>query len=111
MGSDERRGARRFHLNLPLVVKTPEKTPESQQSVAYTRDVSFRGLYFTVDEQFQAGSSVEFVITLPQEITSAGEVRLRCIGHIVRVERPEQRGNWGIAAKIDRYEFLSDEPE
>ena len=69
-----------------------------------TRDVSFRGLYFLIDADFEPGSSIEFILTLPREITMAGDVHIRCFAEIIRVE--PHNGRRGIAARIDRYEFL-----
>ena len=69
-----------------------------------TRDVSFRGLYFWVDADLAPKSSIEFILTLPREITMAGDVYIRCFAEIVRVEPRE--GRQGIAARIERYEFL-----
>jgi hypothetical protein len=101
--SIERRASRRFTMTLPLTVRTngPEGGIERQ---GQTRDVSFRGLYFLVDANFEPGTSIEFILTLPREITMAGDVHIRCFGQIVRVE--PHNGRRGIAARIDRYEFL-----
>lgn len=69
-----------------------------------TRDVSFRGLYFVSESNFEVGSKIEFVLTLPKEITLATDVQIRCSGLVVRVDpRSEQAG---IAARIEKYEFL-----
>ncbi len=72
---------------------------------AFTRDVSYRGLYFLSDADFEVGSEIEFVIVLPQQVTRSGDVNIRCQGKIVRVE-PTENGRVGIAAKIARYEFM-----
>lgn len=99
----ERREARRFTMTLPLrVFPHEERGPELK---AQTRDVSYRGLYFLAEAKFDVGSSIEFVITLPEQVTQSGDVNIRCHGQIVRVE-PSDNGHVGIAAKIDRYEFL-----
>jgi hypothetical protein len=99
----ERRTSRRFVMNLPLTVR-----PAGQEGVAdqqgETRDGSFRGLYFLADASFEAGTPIEFVLTLPKEITMAGDVHIRCFGRVVRVE--DLDGRRGIAARIERYEFL-----
>ena len=101
--SSERRASRRFTMTLPLKVRAsgPDGGIERQ---GQTRDVSFRGLYFLVDADFETGSSIEFVLTLPREITLAGDVHIRCFAQIIRVE--PHNGGRGIAARIDRYEFL-----
>lgn len=72
---------------------------------AHTRDVSYRGLYFLAESKFEIGSEIDFVITLPQQVTQSGDVNIRCQGKIVRVE-PTDNGRVGIAAKIARYEFM-----
>lgn len=98
----ERRVARRFSMTLPLRVFPHESNVELK---AQTRDVSYRGLYFITDAKFDVGNLIDFVITLPEQVTQSGDVNIRCQGLIVRVE-PSSNGTLGIAAKIERYEFL-----
>jgi hypothetical protein len=100
----ERRAARRFSMNLPLIVRySGQQGPVERQGS--TRDVSFRGLYFLIDTHLDPDAAIEFVLTLPKEITLAGDVLIRCYGRVVRVERHNSR--CGVAAKIERYEFLN----
>lgn len=99
----DRRNARRFNMTLPLLVRFSHNGT-TEEKAAHTRDVSFRGVYFMMEAPPEEGSTVEIVLTLPQQITLAGEVRIRCAARILRVEaRDELRG---VAASIDRYEFL-----
>jgi hypothetical protein len=100
----ERRVARRFTMTLPLRVLSRET--QGHELEARTRDVSYRGLYFLAETRFETGSDIDFVITLPQQVTQSGDVNIRCQGQIVRVE-PTDNGRMGIAAKIERYEFMS----
>lgn len=99
----DRREARRFTMSLPLRVLPREAQGSELQ--AQTRDVSYRGLYFVADTNFEIGGEIEFVITLPQQVTQAGGVDIHCRGTIVRVDS-SPNGRRGIAAKIERYEFL-----
>ena len=99
----DRREARRFTMSLPMRV-LPRAAKERELD-AQTRDVSYRGLYFLTDADFEVGSEIEFVITLPQQVTQSGDVNIRCQGEIVRIE-PTGNGKVGIAAKIARYEFI-----
>src|SRR5271154_1060642 len=104
MGHDvERRAARRFTMSLPLKVRfaTDSGAPELPGE---TRDISFRGLYFLSGAMVEKGNKIEFVLTLPQQITLAGDVHIRCYARVLRVEPQDQRR--GVAARIDRYEFL-----
>jgi hypothetical protein len=99
----ERRAARRFSMLLPLKVRfsAQDNVLETQGE---TRDVSFRGLYFLIEASVDAGAAIEFVLTLPQQITLAGDVHIRCYARVLRVE--PHNGRRGVAARIDRYEFL-----
>jgi PilZ domain len=100
---EERREARRFTMSLPMRVLPREA--KGHELDAHTRDLSYRGLYFLTDAQFEIGNEIEFVITLPQQMTQAGDVNIRCLGEVVRIE-PTENGRVGIAAKIARYEFV-----
>ncbi len=103
MNEMERRMSRRFNMNLPLMIRFQNGSLKVHQE-ARTRDVSFRGLYFVIDSAFQAGMPVEFVLTLPKEVTMTRDVNIHCFGRVIRVE-PQRRAS-GVAARIERYEFL-----
>ena len=99
----ERRASRRFTMSLPVHVRH-EGPAERVELRAVTRDVSFRGLYILADSNFPAAASIEFILTLPREITMAGDVHIRCFAQVVRVE--EHESTRGVAARIERFEFL-----
>lgn len=99
----ERRAARRFSMMLPLKVRFSAGDSVTEKP-GETRDVSFRGLYFLIEANLESGSSIEFVLTLPQQITLAGDVNIRCYARVLRVD--PQNGRRGVAAQIERYEFL-----
>ena len=99
----DRRTARRFTMALPLLVRYTHNG-NVEEKVAQTRDVSFRGVFFLTDAPPEEGSAVELILTLPQQITLAGDVRIRCFANVVRVEQHQEIR--GVAARIDRYEFM-----
>jgi hypothetical protein len=116
----DRRGARRFFLELPVKVKLPSAGAPSSTATR-TRDVSSRGLYFNVDWEVQVGSPIDFVLTLPRAITLSTDVRVHCVGRVVRVDdvpadRAQSKGagsGIGVATVIEQYSFLpsgSEEP-
>src|SRR5258708_27665051 len=96
----DRREARRFTMSLPMRVSPRAKGRELD---AHTRDVSYRGLYFVADADFEVGSEIEFVITLPQQVTQSGDVNIRCQGEVLRIE-PSGNGSVGMSPNIARYE-------
>jgi hypothetical protein len=90
-------------MNLPMKVRFSADSGILEKN-GETRDVSFRGLYFVMEAIVETGSPIEFVLTLPQQITLAGDVHIRCYARVLRVD--ESKGAPGIAARIERYEFL-----
>ena len=99
----DRREARRFTMNLPLAILPWERTGD--ELPVNMRDVSYRGLYFFAGEPFEAGREILFVITLPKDMLKSADVKIRCRGKVVRVD-PGENGKSGVAAKIERYEFI-----
>jgi hypothetical protein len=100
----ERRSSRRFLMRLPLTVRWTDESVVGEVATE-TREVSSRGLYFHLPKGLRSGSPVEIVMTLPHELTQAGPVRVRCLGRVLR-SSPENSGDVGVAAAIERYEFL-----
>ncbi|MBV8207133.1 MAG: PilZ domain-containing protein [Acidobacteria bacterium] len=100
----ERRGTRRFSLRLPVAVQLHE---DAQPLEAHTKDVSARGVYFLVPAEVEEGMKLEFLLTLPPEITLTESIRVRCRGRAIRVDHDGTSGHSGVAAIIDDYQFLS----
>ena len=98
----EKRSTRRFSLDLPITVKFPESG--AQDVVGHTRDVSSRGVFFYLDAQLAEGNSIDFVMTLPPEITLSDPVRVHCTGKVVRIN--QAGSEQGVAVAIEKYEFL-----
>jgi hypothetical protein len=103
---DNKRATRRFALRLPVSVSYTEDGV--QEKTAQTRDVSARGICFFVDSAITPGSTSEFTLTLPPEITLTESIRVRCKGKVVRVDEGGSEGRVAVAAVIDEYEFLSE---
>lgn len=104
---NERRLARRYDLALPVVVQLAvnKEAPHSGQ----TRDISTRGVYFTLQKELSPGTELDFTLTLPAEITQGKEVFVRAHGRVVRVDREKKldtEANVGVAAVIERYDII-----
>ena len=102
---NDKRATRRFALRLPVSVRYGEN---GEEHAAQTRDVSARGICFYVDSAIQAGSALDFTLTLPPEITLTESIRVRCKGRVVRVEGGGPANKLAVSAVIDEYEFLAD---
>jgi len=103
----ERRSARRYDLSLPVIIRVPLDS-ETQSRNGNTRDISTRGVYFTVDQDLTAGAELDITLTLPAEITRGTEVFVRAQGKVVRVEKKvnDGREHVGVAAVIERYDII-----
>ena len=106
----ERRTARRYDLSLPVLIRVPVDK-ESASKNGKTRDISTRGVYFTVDEDLSDGAELDITLTLPSEVTRGSEVFIRAMGKVVRVDKKPENGNSrvGVAAVIERYEIVRTE--
>jgi hypothetical protein len=102
---NDKRATRRFALRLPVSVRYGES---GQDREAQTRDVSARGVCFYLDSAIQAGSGIEFTLTLPPEITLTESIRIHCEGRVLRVEGGPTNGKMAVAAVIEKYEFLTE---
>jgi hypothetical protein len=103
----DRRRARRYDLSLPVVVKLSTKDEPLQRN-GQTRDISTRGLYFTMEEELAPGSEFDLTLTLPAEVTKGSDVFIRARGRVVRIDRgpdanPERIG---VAAVMENYDIV-----
>ena len=106
MKVNDKRRAQRFPITLPINLKV-EKLGGEEIEVIQTRDVSSGGIYFEYESHLEVGTLLEFVLTLPGEFTKGNSVRIRCMGKVVRVDKTSEQDNHvGIAATIERYEFV-----
>jgi hypothetical protein len=105
----ERRNARRYDLSLPVMVRVPTEVTGLREGE--TRDISTRGLYFTIEQDLQAGSDLDITLTLPAELTHGSEVFVHAAGKVVRVDpRTEARKmRFGVAAVIEHYDIIRGE--
>jgi hypothetical protein len=101
----EKRTTRRFSLDLPISVKFLDNG--KRELAGRTRDVSSRGVFMYLDTDITAGAPIEFVMTLPPEITLADPIRVRCMGKILRADKVAV--GQGIAVAIEKYDFLGEE--
>jgi len=103
LSANERRTAQRFGLKLPLTIRWTSDAPPGDLATE-SLNVSSRGVYFCMSKDVKKGSPLEIVMTLPHEITMAGPVQVRCLGHVHRTE-PTGDQKIGVVAEIERYGF------
>lgn len=94
----EQRRNQRFDLKLPFeIIRMGTNT----KMVGETKNVSSSGVLFTSNAAVAVGEPIEYFITFPKQPNSRAEVRLRCVGTVLR-EDPELK----FAATLERYEFI-----
>jgi PilZ domain len=95
---NEQRKNQRFELKMPFEII---QGAASAKRVGETKNVSSSGVLFTSEAAVEVGAPIEYLITFPKPAGSRTEVRLRCVGTVVReVEHSK------FAATLERYEFV-----
>ena len=94
----EQRKSQRFDLRLPFELI---RTGANSKSKGETRNLSSSGVLFTSTAPVEVGATIEYLITLPRTPGSRAEVRLRCVGKVLRGD-PQST----FAATLERYEFV-----
>jgi PilZ domain len=94
----EQRKSKRFELRLPFQIVG---SGTNVKPAGETLNMSSAGVLFTSAVALPLGEPIEYVITFPKPPRSRSEVRLRCVGTVLR-EEPES----AFAATLERYEFV-----
>jgi hypothetical protein len=94
----EQRKHQRFELRLPFEVV---RNGSPLKVRGETKNVSSAGVLFTAESQLPLGESIEYLITLPRTPGARNDVRLRCVGKVLR-----EHAESAFAASLERYEFL-----
>jgi hypothetical protein len=80
----ERRTATRYDLSLPVIVRPPFHG-EAAFKTGLTRDISNRGVYFTIDCNLNAGAELD--LTIPTDCAGSTEVSIKASGKVIRMHK------------------------
>jgi PilZ domain len=100
--SEDRRISHRFALQLPITLVLPDTGLKAQGK---TRDISSSGVFFYANLPIVEHQEVELLMTLPYEFAVA-PVRVACRAKVLRIEHDELIGLKGMAAAIQRFDYL-----
>lgn len=95
----EQRKAQRFDLQLPFELIRGGSQVLSQHGE--TKNLSSAGVLFRSNATLRIGEPVEYLITLPTSRGGPENVRVRCMGKVVRFAKEAE-----VAATLERYEFV-----
>jgi hypothetical protein len=99
----ERRAAQRFDYHRSVSIRRG-----SEEGLAFTQDLSARGMFLYTDMVLQAGEDLEVVLDMPSEITLSSDTRVRCQVRVLRVTPAAVSQKSGVAVLVRNYEFLQD---
>lgn len=103
---DDRRTSPRLDAKVPVKLRPTEGTTPYMLS-GESVNVSEGGLLFTLDKEFQPGTTIELSFTMPAAVTGGMPMKVRCTARVIRLDRdgvPE--GKVAIAAQIERFETI-----
>ena len=95
---NDQRKNQRFDLKLPFELI---RGGADARMVGETKNVSSSGVLFTSNTSIEIGEPIEYLITFPKSAGSRTEVRLRCVGKVLREDSESK-----FAATLERYEFV-----
>lgn len=98
MPVQEQRKSKRFDLKLPFELIRKDRQEVTRSGA--TRNMSSMGVLFDAGSGVEVGDSIEYIITLPTSTDGGAELRLRCLGKVIRSD------NGSTAATLERYEFV-----
>ena len=113
----ERRIGQRFTFNLPVSLRDVSSGAEG---LGFTQDLSSRGAFLFTDMPLAESAEVELTLEMPSEITLGENMRVRCRGTVLRIQRAAD-ANWktpeaseakstetkiGVAVCLKGYEYL-----
>jgi PilZ domain len=100
--TQDRRISHRFALQLPITLVLPDTGLKVRGK---TRDISSGGVFFYANVPIVEYQEIELLMTLPYEF-AVSPIRVACRARVLRVERDELNGEKGMAAAIQRFDFL-----
>ncbi len=101
----DKRAESRIPVSVPATVRSTELVTEVS---AVTRDLSMGGVFLYTDRRITEGSKLEIVLILPAELGLGEKQWACCQASVVRVE--DGKGQFGVAAIIDRLDMLPEIP-
>jgi PilZ domain len=99
----ERRAAQRFDYHRSVTIRRG-----SEEGLAFTQDLSARGMFVYTDMILHAGDDLEVVLDMPSEITLSSDTRVRCQVQVLRVTPAAASHKSGVALLVRNYEFLQE---
>jgi len=104
----ERRAGQRFSFQMPVSLC---RAGGSAVGYGVTHDLSARGVFFDTDLNLAEGDPIELTLVMPAEITLCESMRVRCRGKVVRISPSVVPDKFGVAIRLEGYEFLPEVAE
>jgi len=95
-GQVERRRSRRFDLHIPAICRSKDLR-QSFEIGGCTRNVSSGGVFILGPVAAMPGTWVHLEVLLPPLETGQKELKLRCEGTVVRVERNGETNGFAVS--------------
>ena len=105
----QRRAAVRYRLRLPVIFHWNDGKDHTEGG--FTADVALDGAFILSSKCPPMGTSVRIEILLPTPDQSGGELRIECIGKVMRVVNQAGFTGFGVQGMFDDDHLTGQEPE
>jgi len=102
----ERRKGQRLDATHPIVLEWQSGAGDLHRARGTTRDIALGGVYCYVERPLASGEPVEFDMVLPGELAGGSPRKLRCSGRVLRSEKAQERGGYGVAITIETSQLI-----
>lgn len=100
VSGQRRRAAVRYNLCLPVIFRWTDETGNHTEG-GFTRDVALDGVFIASSKWPPIGSDVFIEVLFPSPHDGNGELRIECIGKVVRTENNFRCTGFGVQGQFD----------
>jgi len=100
VSGQRRRAAVRYSLRLPVIFRWSDETGDHTEG-GFTRDVALDGVFIVSSKCPPIGSDVRIEVLFPSPNEGNGEMRIECIGKVMRAVNNSTCTGFGVWGQFD----------
>jgi hypothetical protein len=102
----ERRTSSRFRLQLPVLTQWTDGEGRVQFGGGFSREVGLRGVFVVSTKLPPPAATITVTVVLPNPRRDLQELRMHCVGSVVRVEQGGTIAGYAISCDFEGIEEI-----